>query len=152
MRAILLFIAAISLAPMGANAQSPKDIKSLFDTVQKLGTDTALRGDIAGRLGFGEDDLAIKDLVVTANGKQHALNAFVVADKSYVLFHTRAYLPEIYIFVEGIDGALVAGIHGRQYEPIDNTSNMSQHDAAVVDAEEAFWFQWLADGAKVPAN
>ena len=154
MRSILLFIAAILLAPTFARAQSPqpRELKLLFDAVQKLGTESELRADISDQLGFGEHPLSIKDLVIRANGLQHAANAFVVANKSYILFDSHLYAPEIYIFVKDTDGALVAGIHGRQYEPITNTVNMTPDDAVpVVGAEEAFWFQWLANGAKVPA-
>jgi len=153
MRSILLFIAAILLTPAAASAQPApaKDLKALFDAVQRLGNETELRGDIADRLGFGEDSLLIKDLVIHANGIQHAVNAFVAANRSYILFDSHLYAPEIYIFVKDIDGTLVSGIHGRQYQPITNTTNMTPSDAApVVSAEEAFWFQWLADGAKPP--
>ncbi len=152
---ILFFVAAILFAPTCASAQSPppKDFRALFDVVQKSGNETELRGDIADRLGFGDHPLAIKDLVVTDHGIQHALNAFVVANASYVLFHTRRYAPEIYIFVKKTDGTLATGIHGRQYQPITETTNLTQVEAdTVVGAEEAFWFQWLADGAKVPVN
>ena len=155
MRRIFLFVIALLLAPTVASAQSlsAKDLKTLFDKAQALGIDNELRGDIADRLGFGEDGLAIKDLVVTTNGVQHALNAFTVSHQSYVLFHTRRYVPEIYIFVKDTDGKLVAGIHGPQGHPITDTVNMTHsNDDSVVTAEEAFWSQWLADGAKVPAN
>jgi len=154
MRNILLFVAAILLAPTAATAQSspPKDWKALFDAVQKLGNDTELRGDIADRLGFGEDSLLIKDLVIKANGVQHAVNAFVVSNKAYLLFDSHLYAPEIYIFVKSVDGALVAGFHGQQYQPVTNTTDMTPNDASpVVGAEEAFWFQWLANGAKPSA-
>ena len=154
MRSILLFIAAILLIPTVAGAQSPpaKDLKSLFDAVQRLGVDDELRGDISDRLGLGEDPILVKDLVVKTNGVQRSLNAFVVDDKAYILFDTHLYAPEIYIFVKNIDGALVASIHGQQFKPINTTTDMKQSDAApLVGAEEAFWFQWLANGAKVSA-
>lgn len=152
MRHILLLITAIFLAPTLAAAQPApaKDLKPLFDMVQKLGTDTELRGDIAGRLGFGDEDLHIKDLVIKANGVQHAVNAFVLDHTSYLLFDSHLRVPEVYIFVKRVDGTLVSGIHGRQYEPITSTAAMTESDGAVVSAEEAFWRQWLADGAKIP--
>ena len=153
MRSLLLFIAAALLAPACAAAQSPapKDLRALFDTAQRLGTDNELRGDIADRLGFGDDSLLIKDLVVTTKGVQHAVNAFIVANRSYLLFDSHIYAPEVFIFVKDVDGTLVSGIHGQQYQPITSTVKMTPSDAArVVGAEEAFWFQWLADGAKMP--
>jgi hypothetical protein len=141
-------------APMVASAQSSpaRDFKTLFETAQRLGNETELRGDISDRLGFGEDLLPIKDLVVTTNGVQHAINAFVVGKRSYILFDSHLYAPEIYIFVKSVDGTLVAGIHGRQYQPVTNTTDMTQGDAApVIGEEEAFWFRWLAESAKAPA-
>jgi hypothetical protein len=147
MRAVVLLIAAILLEPVRASAS---DLKPLFDAAQRLGNDTELRGDIVDRLGFGEDDLPIKDLVVTAKGVQHAVNAFMVGDKPYVLFDSHLYAPEVYIFVRTTDGTFVSGIHGRQYQPITNTSAMTAgNDAPVVGDEEAFWTQWLADRAKL---
>ena len=150
---ILLFVTAILLIPTFASAQSPpaKDLAALFDAVQRVGIETELRGDIADRLGFGEDPLAIKDLSITKNGMQHALNAFVVAHTSYILFHTRRYAPDIYLFVKKVDGTLVSGIHGRQYQPVTNAADVTQSEAtSLLGAEEDFWFQWLADGAKAP--
>lgn len=156
MRRILMAAAAAGLLALGtASAQTTpaKDMRPLFDAVQRLGTDTELRGDIADRLGFGEHPLAIKDLVVQASGMQHAVNAFSANGKSYILFDSHLRVPEVYIFVLDIDGALVAGIHGQQYQPITSTIDMTEDDAIpVVGAEEAFWLQWLADGAKAPAR
>lgn len=155
MRPFFLFIIAALLAPTYACAQSlsAKELRTLFDKAQAVGIDNELRGDIVGRLGFGDEGLLIKDLVVTVNGVQHALNAFSVSHTSYLLFHTRRYVPEIYIFVEDLDGKLVAGIHGPQGHPVTDTVNMTHsHDDEIVKAEEAFWAQWLADGAKVPTN
>lgn len=154
MRTILLFIAAFLLAPTLARAQaSPaKDFKALFETVQALGTQTELRGDISDRLGFGDEALPIMDLVVTKDGVQHALNAFVVSNKPYILFNSHLYIPEVYMFVKSTGGDLVAGVHGRQYRPITSTIDMTPAETVqVTSAEEAFWFQWLADGAKLPA-
>jgi hypothetical protein len=153
MRSILLLVAAILLIPAVATAQPvpATSLKALFDAAQRLGNDTELRGDIADRLGFGTDALPIKDLVVTANGVQHAVNAFVVGDKAYLLFDSHLYVPEIFIFVTTIDGTFAAGIHGRQYQPVTDTANISEKDAGpVIAAEESFWSQWLADGAKLP--
>ena len=155
MRSLLAFIAAFLLATSGASAQSPpaKDLKPLFDAVQKRGTDSELRGDIADRLGFGDHPLFIRDLVITANGVQHAVNAFKVGDKLYLLFDSHLYAPEVYIFVKNTDGALAAGIHGAQYQPISSTVDMIPSDGLlVIEPEEAFWSRWLADGAKAPAS
>lgn len=155
MRTFFLFIFAALLAPTLANAQalSTKDLKTLFDKAQAVGIDNELRGDIVDRLGFGDQGLLIKDLVVTVNGVQHALNAFSISHTSYLLFHTRRYVPEIYIFVKDLDGNVVAGIHGPQGHPVTDTVNMTHSkDDAVVAAEEAFWSKWLAEGAKLPAN
>lgn len=152
MRNILLLVAV--LTPTCASAQSPppKNLKPLFEAVQKVGTDSELRGDIADRLGFGEHPLAIKDLVISVNGVQHAVNAFKVSDKSYLLFDSHLYAPEVYIFVKNTDGTLAAGIHGEQYQPITSTIDMRPSDGLlVIDPEEAFWSQWLAAGAKAPA-
>jgi hypothetical protein len=154
MRGIFLFMAAALLAPACASAQPlpAKNLTALFDAVQRLGTDSELRGDIADRLGFGEHPLAIKDLVISANGVQHAANAFKVSDKSYLLFDSHLYAPEVYIFVKNTDGTLAAGIHGEQYQPITSAIGMRPSDGLlVIEAEEGFWFQWLADGAKAPA-
>jgi len=152
-RTIILFLLAFLLASPFTSAQAapPKDMKKLFEAVQRVGVENALRGDISSRLGFGEDHLIIHDLVITKDGLQHALNAFVYANKSYILFHTRRYAPEIYIFVEEMKGEFVAGFHGRQFQSIAETVDMTQKDVdMVVGPEEAFWFQWLADGAKGP--
>ena len=154
MRRIVPIIAAMLLVPTLATAQPApaKDLKALFDAAQRLGNDSELRGDISDRLGFGEDPLPIKDLVVNANGVQHAVNAFVVGNKPYVLFDSHLYVPEVYIFVKDMNGTLVTGIHGRQGQPVTNTVNMAEGNATpVVGEEEAFWFRWLADGAKAPA-
>lgn len=143
---------ATLLASAPAVAQT-KDLKALFDAVQKVGTESELRGDIADRLGFGEHPLAIKDLVIAADGVQHAVNAFTADGKPYLLFDSHLYAPEVYIFVRDTDGALAAGIHGRQYQPITSTVDMIPSDSLlVVEAEEAFWRKWLADGAKAPAK
>lgn len=153
MRRLLIAVAAGLLICAPTQARTPRagDFKALFDAVQSLGAETELRADIADRLGFGEQPLPIVDLVITKDGVQHALNAFVVSGKPYILFNSHLYVPQIYLFVKDIDGALVAGIHGRQYQPITATRDMTPTDIAqVVGAEEAFWFQWLADGAKPP--
>jgi hypothetical protein len=154
MRSIFPALAAVLLTATSASAQSQpsKDMKLLFDAVQTLGTESELRGDIADRLGFGEHPLPIKDLVITANGIQHAVNAFVAGDKSYLLFDSHLYAPEIYVFVIDVNGALAAGIHGQQYEPITSAIDIAQGDAApVIGAEEAFWLRWLAAGMKTSA-
>ncbi|MBX7200962.1 MAG: hypothetical protein K1X51_16440 [Rhodospirillaceae bacterium] len=140
MRTILLILAAILLAAAPAAAAN---LKPLFDAAQAQGVDSELRGDIADRLGFGEDGLLIKDLVVTEGGVQHAVNAFRVDGRPYLLFDSHLYVPEVYIFVRSLDGALVSGIHGRQYQPITDTIDMVD-GAAVIGAEETFWLQWLA--------
>jgi hypothetical protein len=151
MRRILVFMAAILLAPAFVSAQTPmKDLKPLFEAAQRLGVDNELRADIADRLGFGEQPLLIKDLVVTANGIQHAVNAFVVGDKAYILFDSHLHVPEVYVFVKNVDGTLVAGIHGHQGEPVTSAIDMREGDASVIGAEETFWSQWLANGAKAP--
>lgn len=155
MRALFLFVIAALLTSTHAEAQSlsAKDLRTLFDKAQAVGIDNELRGDIVDRLGFGDEGLLIKDLVVNINGVQHALNAFSISHTSYLLFHTRRYVPEIYIFVEDLDGKIVAGIHGPQGHPVTDTVNMNHtHDDDIVKAEEAFWAKWLADGAVVPAN
>ena len=148
----LLLIAALLFVPANASAQAPAaDLKTLFDVAQALGTESELRGDIAERLGLGHRPLPIMDLVVTEDGVQHALNAFVIAGTPYILFNSHLHMPEVYIFVRGMDGALIAGLHGRQYQPITNTVEMTPSDAdMVVGPEEAFWFKWLANGAKMP--
>ena len=130
MRHVLLFIAAILLAPACMAAQSPpaKGLKPLFEAAQKLGVDSELRGDIADRLGFGEHPLAIKDLVVTKDGVQHAVNAFSVAGKPHLLFDSHLYAPEVYIFVRDLDGALISGLHGQQYQPLTSTVDMAPTD------------------------
>ena len=76
MRHILLFITALLLAPAAASAQAPadKDLKALFEMAQSRGIETELRGDISDRLGFGDHPLPIKDLVVTKDGVQHAVD------------------------------------------------------------------------------
>lgn len=142
---ILLLLAA--LLPASAWAAEPsQNLKPLFDAAQTLGTDSELRGDIADRLGFGEDGLIIKDLVVTEGGVQHAVNAFRARGRSYLLFDSHLYVPEVYIFVRSLDGMLVSGFHGRQYQPITDTIDMTD-GAPVVAAEETFWLQWLANHA-----
>jgi len=154
MRFVFIFAAAILLAPVCANAQSSsgQDLKPLFDAVQKQGAESELRGDIADRLGFGEHPLQIKDLVIQADGVQHAVNAFSASGKSYLLFDSHLYAPEIYVFVRDMDGIFVAGFHGQRYAPITTTFDMTKGNATpVVGEEEAFWRQWLADGAKAPA-
>ncbi len=152
MRGLVIFMIAVLLAPAaGAQSRPAKDLRPLFDAIQKSGIDSELRGDIADRLGFGEDPLVIKDMVVTVNGVQHAANAFRVSGKPYILFDSHLHVPEVYIFVKDISGAMVAGFHGRQYQPLSDTIDMLRDDSApVVGAEEAFWAQWLADGAKAP--
>jgi hypothetical protein len=149
-----MFMAAILLAPMCADAQSSseKDLKALFEAVQKQGAESELRGDIADRLGFGEHPLAIKDLVVNTGGVQHAVNAFSASGKSYLLFDSHLYVPEVYVFVRDVEGTFVSGFHGQQYEPITTTFDMTKGNATpVVGEEDAFWRQWLAAGAKAPA-
>lgn len=159
MRNIVTFMAPfmfmVLLTTAGANAQSPpaRDLGALFEAVQKAGTESELRGDIADRLGFGEHPLLIKDLVIRTEGVQHAVNAFMVSGRPYLLFDSHLSAPEIYIFIKSMDGAFVSGIHGPQYAPITDTVDMTGGNATpVVGAEEAFWLRWLADGAKPPAN
>lgn len=153
MRSVILVVAAIFLTAMPARAEPGKDLTALFDAVQKAGVESELRADIAARLGFGEHPLAIKDLVINAKGVQHAVNAFTAGGKSYLLFDSHLYAPEVYVFVRAMDGALAAGIHGQQYQPVTSTVDMIPSDGLlVVEAEETFWLKWLADGAKAPAN
>lgn len=149
-----MFMIAILLAPACATAQSvsEKDLKPLFAAVQTHGAESELRGDIADRLGFGDHPLAIKDLVINAGGVQHAVNAFELSGKSYLLFDSHLYVPEVYVFVRDMEGTFVAGFHGQQYEPITTTFDMTKGNATpVVAEEEAFWRQWLAAGAKASA-
>lgn len=149
-----LFIAALLLAPASVCAQSerPVDVKALFEKARSLGIESELRGDIADRLGFGDHPLAITDLVITKDGVQHAVNAFIVGDKGYILFNSHLRVPEVYLFVKAVDGTLVAGIHGRQFQSITSTVAMTPDDAPVIAEEEAFWSRWLADGAKPPPS
>jgi hypothetical protein len=149
-----MFMAAILLAPACVNAQpsSENGLTALFTAAQKQGAESELRGDIADRLGFGAHPLAIKDLVINADGVQHAVNAFSASGKSYLLFDSHLHVPEVYIFVRDMDGIFVSGFHGQQYEPISATFDMTKGNAtSVVAEEEAFWRQWLAAGAKMPA-
>lgn len=147
-----LLTAILLLLCAGAHAQTPPkpDLKALFEATQSLGTEAELRSDISDRLGFGDHPLAIKDLVITKDGVQHAVNAFIVGDKGYLLFNSHLRVPEVYLFVMGLDGVLESGIHGPQFQPITSTVKMTSADAPVVDEEEAFWRQWIADGAQVP--
>lgn len=148
---IVLFLTAVLLAASPTRAAA--DLTALFDAVQKVGTESELRGDIADRLGFGDHPLAIKDLVINTNGVQHAVNAFTADGKSYLLFDSHLYAPEVYIFVRGMDGALASGIHGQRYQPINSTVDMIPSDGPlVVEPEETFWRAWLAAGAKPPSN
>ena len=148
----VLFVAAILIAASSARAAT-SDLTALFDAVQKVGTESELRGDIADRLGFGDHPLAIKDLVIVAKGVQHAVNAFTADGKSYLLFDSHLYAPEVYIFVRGMDGALASGIHGQRFQPINSTVDMIPSDGPlVVEPEETFWRAWLAAGARPPAN
>lgn len=152
MRTLLLFIALV-LAPTLASAQDPPmpKLKALFETARSLGAESELRGDIVERLGFGDHPLEIKDLVITKDGVQHAINAFIVGDKGYLLFNSHLQLPEVYLFVRDVEGNVVAGLHGPRFQPITRTVAMTPEEgAAVVSAEDAFWQQWLSEGAKLP--
>lgn len=152
MRNLFLFIAAILLAPLAAHGQAKpeQNLKTLFEKARALGAESELRGDIADRLGFGDHPLPIADLVITKDGVQHAVNAFIVGDKGYILFNSHLRVPEVYLFVKAVDGTLVAGIHGRQFQPITSTVAMTPDDMSVITEEEAFWMQWLTDGAQLP--
>jgi len=155
MRHILLVIAAILLAPAAASAQATadKDLKALFEMAQSRGIETELRGDISDRLGFGDHPLPIKDLVISKDGVQHAINAFIVGDKGYLLFNSHLRLPEVYLFVKDVQGTLHAGIHGPRFQPITRAVAMTPgEDEMVIAAEESFWRQWIAEGAKLPAQ
>ncbi len=150
----LLFIAALLTAPVAGHAQSQPgvDLKTLFEKARALGGESELRGDIADRLGFGDHPLPITDLVIVKDGVQHAVNAFIVGDKGYILFNSHLRVPEVYLFVKAVDGTMMAGIHGKQFQPITSTVAMTPGDAAVIAEEEAFWAAWLADGAKPPPS
>lgn len=154
MRHILLFITAILLAP-AASAQAPadKDLKALFEMAQSRGIETELRGDISDRLGFGDHPLPIKDLVITKDGVQHAVNAFIIGDRGYLLFNSHLRLPQVYLFVKDVQGTLQAGVHGMRFQPITEAVDMKPgDDEMVITAEESFWRQWIADGAQLPAQ
>lgn len=155
MRHILLFITVLLLAPVAARAQAPadKDLKALFEMAQSRGIETALRGDISDRLGFGDHPLPIKDLVITKDGVQHAVNAFIVGDKGYLLFNSHLRLPQVYLFVKDVQGTLHAGVRGMRFQPITEAVDMKPgDDEMVISAEESFWRQWIADGAQLPAQ
>ncbi len=149
-----LLLLTVLLFPTFAHAQSPApDLKMLFDTAQAVGIETELRGDIAAALGFGEDALAIKDLVITQDGVQHAVNAFVVGDKSFLLFNSHLQKPTIYLYVKEAGGAFVSAVRGTQFRPITEATKIMVSDVATIAlAEELFWLQWLSDGAKLPAQ
>lgn len=154
MRHILLFITVLLLAPV-ARAQAPadKDLKALFEMAQSRGIETELRGDISDRFGFGDHPLPIKDLVITKDGVQHAVNAFIVGDKGYLLFNSHLRLPQVYLFVKDVQGTLHAGVHGMRFQPITEAVDMKPgDDEMVISAEESFWRQWIADGAELPAQ
>ncbi len=140
------------LWPVVAHAQQKPgvDLKTLFEKARALGAESELRGDIADRLGFGDHPLPITDLVITKDGVQHAVNAFIIGDKGYILFNSHLRVPEVYLFVKAVDGTMMSGLHGPQFQPITKTVAMTPEDASVIAEEEAFWSQWLADGAKVP--
>lgn len=150
----LLFVAALFLVPLSGQAQSTPgvDLKALFEKARALGGESELRGDIADRLGFGDHPLPITDLVIAKDGVQHAVNAFIIGDKGYLLFNSHLRVPEVYLFVKAVDGTMMAGVHGRQFQPITSTVAMTPEDAQVVVEEEAFWAAWLADGAKLPPS
>lgn len=149
MRAALIIVSVVCFQAIAQSPPQPFDFGHLYDAIVGKGRASVTSAASANQFGLGRQAINGKQVRLANEGETRIADAIGLDARKYLVVVRLSHDGyDRWLFTLDETGRLVKALHNRTNAGIQEIPSYEAERLAA--AEEAFWMQWLRDGANAP--